>query len=93
MSFPYHDPRQPEPFALAYLERLRGSDDIRRTSKPQELRAAPTPCGGKFAYNAPSSTLRGGAPREERRCTPSGADSPGCVGTPRGNGQAQANPI
>jgi pyruvate formate-lyase/glycerol dehydratase family glycyl radical enzyme len=31
MPFPYRDPRQAEPFAAGYFERLRGSDDIRRT--------------------------------------------------------------
>ncbi|KPJ50228.1 MAG: hypothetical protein AMJ38_02100, partial [Dehalococcoidia bacterium DG_22] len=31
MPFPYRDPRQAEPFALGYFERLRGSDDICRT--------------------------------------------------------------
>jgi hypothetical protein len=31
MPFPYRDPKQAEAFALGYFERLRGSDDIRRT--------------------------------------------------------------
>ncbi|UCH85982.1 MAG: SCP2 sterol-binding domain-containing protein, partial [Dehalococcoidia bacterium] len=31
MPFPYRDPKQAEPFAAGYFERLRGSDDIRRT--------------------------------------------------------------
>ncbi len=31
MPFPYRDPGQAEPFALGYFERLRDSDDIRRT--------------------------------------------------------------
>jgi len=31
MPFPYRDPNQAGPFALGYFERLRGSDDIRRT--------------------------------------------------------------
>ncbi|MGB6896622.1 MAG: formate C-acetyltransferase/glycerol dehydratase family glycyl radical enzyme [Dehalococcoidia bacterium] len=31
MPFPYRHPKQAEPFALAYFERLRGSDDLYRT--------------------------------------------------------------
>ena len=31
MSFPYRDPKQAQPFALGYFERLRDSDDLRRT--------------------------------------------------------------
>jgi len=31
MPFPYRDPKQAQPFALGYFERLRDSDDLRRT--------------------------------------------------------------